>query len=102
MQLTINTFVREEESLMIATNFHKNELEGELAKQCQIVHSRSLSGIESQWMILVADSLWTYEKLSRARNGLAILIDISEENWIKGTFLYRGSSYYDGKPFANK
>ena len=81
MQLTINTFVREEESLMIATNHHKDELEGELAKQCQIVPSRSLSGIESQWMILVADSLWTYEKLSRARNGLVILMDISAENW---------------------
>ena len=83
MQLTINKFVKEDESLIIATtNEHKDELEGQIDRQCQILDPRSLSGIESQWMILTAaDQFWNYEALSRARNGLVILMDISFEIW---------------------
>ena len=82
MQLTINRFVKEDESLIIATRWHKDELEGQIDRQCQILDNTSLSGIESQWMILTAaDQWWLYEPLSRARNGLVILMDISAENW---------------------
>ena len=82
MQLTINRFVKEDESLIIATRKHENELVGQIDRQCQILHTDTLSGIESQWMILTAaDQIWTYEKLSRARNGLVILMDISADNW---------------------
>ena len=82
MQLTINRFIKEDESLIIATIKHKNELEGQVDRQCQILHPDSLSGIESQWMIVIAhDQLWNYEKLSRARNGLVILMDISDDDW---------------------
>ena len=82
MQLTINKFVSDKDSLIIATIHHKDELEGQLDRQCQILHPDSLSGIESQWMIVTAyDNSWTYEKLSRARNGLVILMDISADDW---------------------
>ena len=83
MQLTINRFIKEDESLIIATRKHKNELEGQIDRQCQILDPDSLSGIESQWMMVTAqDQFWSYEKLSRARNGLVILMDISAgENW---------------------
>ena len=82
MQLTINRFIKEDESLIIATRWHKDELEGQIDRQCQILDPRSLSGIESQWMIVTAsDQVWTYEKLSRARNGLVILMDISADDW---------------------
>ena len=82
MQLTINRFVKEDESLIIATIDHKDELEGQIDRQCQILDPRSLSGIESQWMIVTAqDQSWSYELLSRARNGLVILMDISADDW---------------------
>ena len=82
MQLTINRFVKEDESLIIATRKHKNELEGQIDRQCQILDPYSLSGIESQWMIVTAqDQFWRYETLSRARNGLVILMDISHDYW---------------------
>ena len=82
IQLTVNTFIREDESLIISTRWYKNELEGLIDRQCQIIHPESLSGIESQWMILIADDQrWRYESLSRARNGLVILMDISAEKW---------------------
>ena len=82
MQLTINRFIKEDESLIIATIKHKNELEGQIDRQCQILDPYSLSGIESQWMILTAaDQVWLYEPLSRARNGLVILMDISDDYW---------------------
>ena len=82
MQLAIKKFVTDKESLIIATDEHKDELEGQIDRQCQILHPESLSGIESQWMIVIAaDQQWFYEPLSRARNGLVILMDISAENW---------------------
>ena len=82
MQLTINRFIKEDESLIIATNEHKDELEGQIDRQCQILDPYSLSGIESQWMLLTADDQkWLYEPLSRARNGLVILMDISADDW---------------------
>ena len=82
MQLTINKYVSDKDSLIIATDEHKNELEGQIDRQCQILHPDSLSGIESQWMIVTAqDQFWRYETLSRARNGLVILMDISDDNW---------------------
>ena len=82
MQLTINTFVGDKDSLIICTNAYKNELEGQIDRQCQILDPDSLSGIESQWMLLTAsDQFWLYEPLSRARNGLVILMDISAKSW---------------------
>ena len=82
MQLTINKYVSDKDSLIIATIAHKDELEGQIDRQCQILDPFSLSGIESQWMIVIAhDQRWLYEPLSRARNGLVILMDISADYW---------------------
>ena len=82
MQLTINKFVTDKDSLIICTNAHKDELERQIDRQCQILNPESLSGIESQWLILTADDQrWSYEKLSRARNGLVILMNISADSW---------------------
>ena len=82
-QLSISTFVKENESLILCTQDHKEELEGQIEKkECQILPRNSLSGIESQWVIATAaDQIWTYELLSRARNGLVILLDTSADNW---------------------
>ena len=83
MQLSISTFVKENESLIICTRNHKEELEGQIEKkECQILPRNSLSGIESQWVIATADDQdWRYELLSRARNGLVILLDTSAEDY---------------------
>ena len=82
-QLSISTFVKENESLIISTIAHKDELEGQIEKkECQILDKRSLSGIESHWVIATADDQeWTLELLSRARNGLVILLDTSADDW---------------------
>ena len=85
MQLSISTFVEENESLIICTTdrLHKEVLEGQIEKkECRILYHRSLSGIESQWVIVTAhDQHWRYEVLSRARNGLVILLDTSADDW---------------------
>ena len=83
MQLSISTFVKKNESLIICTKDHKEELEGQIEKkECQILSPGSLSGIESQWVIATADDQeWRYEVLSRARNGLVILLDTSADRW---------------------
>ena len=79
MELTIETFVRED-SLIISTS-HKDELSG-MTKECKILDVDSLSGIEAQWLVITAaDQKWLYETLSRARNGLAIVLDISATRW---------------------
>ena len=81
MELTIKTFIKEEDSLIIATESHQDELK-KLEKNCKIVLPENLSGIEAKWIVITADDQgWRYETLSRARNGLAILIDLSAENW---------------------
>ena len=80
MELTIETFVRED-SLIISTRDHKDELSG-MTKECKILDRFSLSGIEAQWLVITADDQkWHFETLSRARNGLAIVLDISADNW---------------------
>ena len=79
MELTIETFVRED-SLIISTS-HKDELSG-MTKECKILDWQSLSGIEAQWLVITTDDQnWYFETLSRARNGLAIVLDISASNW---------------------
>ena len=81
MELTIETFVRED-SLIISTMVHKNELSA-MTKECKILNSVSLSGIEAQWLVITADDQsWEFETLSRARNGLAIVLDISADDTI--------------------
>ena len=76
MELTIETFVRED-SLIISTREHNDELSG-MTKECKILDDDSLSGIEAQWLVITADDQhWFFETLSRARNGLAIVVDIS-------------------------
>ena len=80
MELTIETFVRED-SLIISTRDHKDELSG-MTKECKILDDDSLSGIEAQWLLITADDqLWYFETLSRARNGLAIVLDMSADVW---------------------
>ena len=80
MELTIKTFVKED-SLIIATDDHKHELK-ELEKKCQIISPSKLSGIEAQWLAITADDQWwRYETLSRARNGLVIVLDLSADDW---------------------
>ena len=77
MELTIETFIRED-SLIICTMDHKRELSG----MAKILDKYSLSGIEAQWLVITADDQeWLFETLSRARNGLAIVLDISADNW---------------------
>ena len=79
MELTIETFVRED-SLIICTR-HKDELSG-MTKECKILDEYSLSGIEAQWLVITADDTpWYFEPLSRARNGLGIVLDISADLW---------------------
>ena len=79
MELTIETFVRED-SLIISTS-HKDELSG-MTKECKILDPWSLCGIEAQWLLITADDQWwAFEPLSRARNGLAIVLDISADDW---------------------
>ena len=79
IQLTIETFVRED-SLIISTSDHEDELSG-MTKECKILDELSLSGIEAQWLLITADDQeWEFESLSRARNGLAIVLDMSA-NW---------------------
>ena len=78
MELTIETFVRED-SLIICTEYHKDELSG-MTKECKILDPYSLSGIEAQWLVITADDQgWYFETLSRARNGLAIVLDTSAD-----------------------
>ena len=80
MELTIETFVRED-SLIISTRFHEDELSG-MTKECKILHPDLLSGIEAQWLVITADDQeWLFETLSRARNGLAIVLDMSANDW---------------------
>ena len=80
MELTIATYVKED-SLIICTRNQKAELSG-MTKECKILGNKSLSGIEAQWLVITADDQqWFFESLSRARNGLAIVLDISSENW---------------------
>ncbi len=80
MELTIETFVRED-SLIMCTYAHKDELSG-MTKECKILEWDSLSGIEAQWLVITADDQsWFFEPLSRARNGLAIVLDISVDRW---------------------
>ena len=82
MELAIETFVGED-SLIICTYYHKDELSG-MTKECKILDPGSLSGIEAQWLVITADDQgWYFETLSRARNGLAIVLDISadEDRW---------------------
>ena len=80
MELAIETFVGED-SLIICTNKHKDELSG-MTKECKILDRLSLSGIEAQWLVITADDQpWLFETLSRARNGLAILLNISADDW---------------------
>ena len=80
MELAIETFVGED-SLIISTMVHKNELSG-MTKECKILDENSLSGIEAQWLVITADDQpWFFETLSRARNGLAIVLDISADDW---------------------
>ena len=77
MELTIETFVRED-SLIIST-WHKDELSG-MTKECKILDRYSLSGIEAQWVLITSDDqYWYFETLSRARNGLAIVLDMSAD-----------------------
>ena len=81
MELTIETFVREA-SLIICTYEHKDELSG-MTKECKILDFNSLSGIEAQWLLITADDQpWFFETLSRARNGLAIVLDISGDWYV--------------------
>ena len=80
MEITIATFVRED-SLIICTCDHKDELSG-MTKECKILDDDSLSGIEAQWLVITADDQgWLFETLSRARNGLAIVLDMSARSW---------------------
>ena len=80
MEVTIETFVRED-SLIICTRTHKDELNG-MTKECKILNWDSLSGIEAQWLLITADDQeWEFESLSRARNGLAIVLDMSADSW---------------------
>ena len=80
MELTIETFVRED-SLIISTVDHKDELSG-MTKECKILDQYSRIGIEPQWLVITADdTCWYLEPLSRARNGLAIVLDISADDW---------------------
>ena len=79
MELAIETFVGED-SLIICTSEHKDELSG-MTKECKILARSSLSGIEAQWLVITAeDQEWSFEALSRARNGLAIVLDISADD----------------------
>ena len=79
MELTIETYVKEE-YLIICTRQHKDELSG-MTKECKILDPTSLSGIEAQWLVITADDQeWLFETLSRARNGLAIVLDISADH----------------------
>ena len=92
MELTIETFVRED-SLIISTSKHKDELSG-MTKECKILDPGSLSGIEAQWLVITADDQgWYFETLSRARNGLAIVLDMSTDRWymllLQPYFLYQ-------------
>ena len=80
MELAIETFVGED-SLIICTRDRKDELSG-MTKECKILDKYSLSGIEAQWLVITADDQPRYfETLSRARNGLAIVLDISADDW---------------------
>ena len=80
MELTITNFIKED-SFIIATDDYMNEMK-ELDKDCKILGEFSLSGIESQWICITADDQpWRYETLSRGRNGLVILLDMSKSNW---------------------
>ena len=81
MELTIETFVREDSLIICTEKKHKDELSG-MTKECKILDRDSLSGIEAQWLVITADDQgWCFEALSRARNGLAIVLDISAEKW---------------------
>ena len=85
MELTIESFIRED-SLIICTEDHMDELSG-MTKECKILDKWSLSGIEAQWLVITADDQpWYFETLSRARNGLAIVLDI-------GTKILFGTGY---------
>ena len=56
----------------------KDELEH--FKNVKIVHRNCVSGIESQWMIAILKSYYDYpifETISRARNGLVIVLELS-------------------------
>ena len=80
MELTIETFVREDSLIISTYQKHKDELSG-MTKECKILDPVSLSGIEAQWLVITADDQgWLFETLSRARNGLGIVLDISA-NW---------------------
>ena len=80
MELTIESFIRED-SLIICTEDHMDELSG-MTKECKILDKWSLSGIEAQWLVITTDDQgWHFETLSRARNGLAIVLDISAYDW---------------------
>ena len=81
MELTIETLVREDSLIISTTRKHKDELSG-MTKECKILDRLSLSGIEAQWLVLTGDDQpWYFETLSRARNGLAIVLDISADRW---------------------
>ena len=76
IELIIETFVKDDK-MIISTSDHKDELNA-FKEKCEIVDSLSLAGIEAQWLVVTAsDQPWKYETLSRARNGLIILLDIS-------------------------
>ena len=80
MELTIETFVREDSLIICTEDAHKDEL-SDISKECQFLKATTLSGIESQWVLITSDDqFWEYETFSRARNGLAIVLDISG-NW---------------------
>ena len=84
MELTIENYVKED-SLIICTDARRmDELRGMrgMTKECKILDQYSLSGIEAQWLVITADDQrWYFESLSRARNGLAIVLDISADDW---------------------
>ena len=81
MELTIKIFVKND-SLIIATDDHKDELMELDDNKCTILDLYSVSGIEAQWLVITgSDQDWTFELLSRGRNGLVILLDMSASLW---------------------
>ena len=81
MELTIKRFVKND-SLIIATLKHKDELMELDDNKCNILDLYSVSGIEAQWLVITgSDQPRSFETLSRGRNGLVILLDMSASYW---------------------
>ena len=77
IKIIIEKFVQKD-SVILVSNKQDEEVKALENQKVKILHSTSLHGIENQWVILTtaSDIPCHPERLSRARNGLVVILDI--------------------------